>query len=103
MSLNEYVQGTPVEVEFFFQSPSTRERFSPDNITFTYGVGQSMTWTTGGATVPALGVIAEVGVGHFIATIDTSTLMGTISTQAEGTGGVQGIGLHQFIVTPKYY
>ncbi len=105
--MNAYVQGQIVKVPFYFQDPETRERFTPDDVTVEYGNGSTpagtMTWVTGGATVPAVGAVAMIGTGSFIAEIDTTTLLGIINVQAYGSGGVQGIGLHQFEVLARYF
>ena len=104
--MNQYVQGQVVDVTFYFHDPETRERVSPSNVTLTYGEGVTPTETLTfmpGTNVPAVGVIAELGVGNFLAQIDTTTLLGVINVQVQGSGTVQGVELRQFEVVARYY
>lgn len=101
--MNEYWQGEVVVSEVIFRDKATNDAVDPTTVTFYYQLEDgtpSAVLTYTGATSPAVGVIARVGVGRYVSWIDTTAFVGVTKEVWPSTGDYQTVGRRLFKVKP---
>ena len=102
--MTQYLQGSVVRSVVQFRDEVTKVAVDPATVEFCYKIlGQSPTspWTYTNATVPAVGIIARLGVGNYEAQIDTTSFIGKTLEMWDGLGTGQAPGDRWFEVIAR--
>jgi hypothetical protein len=88
--MNSYPETSIVEFRSLFQNESG-QAVDPTNVYFAYRVtglpaSAPISYNPGDATVPAVGVIARIGVGRYSTWVDTTGVSGVLNPSWTSTG-----------------
>ena len=102
--MSVYLQGSIIESEVRFLNPDTNTAADPTTVEFRYQIaGQSptaaITYTS--ATIPAVGVIAKLGIGWYKTWIDSTSFIGKTLEMWDGLGANQAPGDRWFEVIAR--
>lgn len=101
--MNVYRQGRIVVADVVFRDGETGNAVDPTTVTFYYELAdgtQGATLTYAGATQPAVGTIARLGIGRYRTWIDTASFLGRTKEVWLSSGADQTVGCRVFQVIP---
>lgn len=103
--MNTYIAGNVIEAFATFVADNGSDE-NPTNVFFKYAITENnvtsptTTLVYSGASVPAVGVVANIGTGQFEAQVDTTNLPGYWLYEWQSVGTGQAVATGSFLVTP---